>query len=71
MVRIAEWYVRLKGNEPEAVVNEHYGYLAFDAEGRLDWERSRPEAREAMPTREERALIEAALFATPAAQPQC
>jgi hypothetical protein len=71
IVRIAEWYVRLKGNEPEAVVNEHYGYLAFDAEGRLDWERSRPEAREALPTREERALIEAALFAAPAAQPQC
>jgi len=71
IVRIAEWYVRLKGNEPETVVNEHYGYLAFDAEGRLDWERSRPEAREALPTREERALIEAALFAAPAAQPQC
>ena len=71
ILRIAEWYVRLKDNEPEAVVNEHYGYLAFDAEGRLDWERSRPEAHEALPTREERACIEAALFAVPTAEAEC
>lgn len=64
MLRVAEWYVRLKHDEPEAVVNEHYGFLAFDREGRLDRERSRPEAEEALPSRQERARIETVLFAS-------
>lgn len=62
ILRLAEWYVRMKRDEPEAVVNEHYGFLAFDEHGCLDWTRTRPEAQDALPTREERARIEAVLF---------
>lgn len=36
-LRITEWYVRLKSGEPETVVNENYGLIKFDEEGRVDW----------------------------------
>jgi hypothetical protein len=64
-LRLAEWYVRLSKGEPETVVNEHYGMLAFDSEGRIDWEKSLPETHDALPSREERENLYAALFGAP------
>lgn len=34
-MRLADWYVRLDGNRPVSIVNEWYGWVRFDAEGRL------------------------------------
>lgn len=39
-VRLADWYVRLKDGEPDAVANETYSLMSFDAEGRVDWSRT-------------------------------
>ena len=36
-LRLADWYVRLKDGEPDAVVNETYNMLRFDAQGKVDW----------------------------------
>ena len=35
-LRLADWFVRLKGGAPDTVVNETYSLLRFDAEGRVD-----------------------------------
>lgn len=35
-LRLADWYVRLKGGEPDTVVNETYSRLRFDAQGQVD-----------------------------------
>lgn len=34
-MRLADWYVRLDGGRPAAVVNEWYGWVRFDAAGHL------------------------------------
>lgn len=36
-LRLADWYVRLKAGEPDAVVKETYSLVRFDAQGRVDW----------------------------------
>ena len=36
-LRLADWYVRLKDGAPDAVVNETYSLIRFDAQGRVDW----------------------------------
>ena len=36
-LRLADWYVRLKDGAPDAVVNETYSLVRFDAQGRVDW----------------------------------
>ncbi len=63
-LRVAEWYVRLRDGEPEAVVNEQYHYLTFDAEGRLDWHATPPADDQALPTAAERAGLHGMLFGT-------
>ena len=35
-LRLADWYVRLKGGAPNVVVNENYSLVRFDAQGRVD-----------------------------------
>ncbi len=35
-LRLADWYVRLKGDAPETVVNETYSLVHFDAQGRVE-----------------------------------
>ena len=35
-LRLADWYVRLKEGEPEAVVNETYGVVRIDEQGRVE-----------------------------------
>lgn len=34
-MRLADWYVKLDGGKPVAVANEWYGWVRFDATGRL------------------------------------
>ena len=36
-MRVADWYVRLEGGTPVALVNENHALMKFDAEGRVDW----------------------------------
>ncbi len=36
-LRLADWYVRLKDGEPDAVINETYSLIRFDTQGRVDW----------------------------------
>lgn len=76
-LRITEWYVRLKGGEPETVVNENYALIKFDEEGRVDWSATPsfhthrsdavtvPESA-ALPSVAERERIRARLFAATA-----
>lgn len=72
-LRLAEWYVRIEGEEPESVVNETYCLIAFDAKGRVDWSKTpsfhphRPDIpaaprQAALPTAAERERIWARLF---------
>ena len=35
-LRLADWYVRLKGGAPDTIVNETYSMVSFDAQGRVD-----------------------------------
>lgn len=78
-LRLTEWYVRLERGEPETVVNENYGLIKFDEEGRVDWAATPafhthrsdavtvPESA-ALPSVAERERIRARLFgATPGA----
>ena len=72
-LRLADWYVRLKDDEPDAVVNETYSLMRFDSTGRVDWaatplpyphrpgvERVSEEA--ALPSRSEREVMKRLLF---------
>jgi hypothetical protein len=61
-LRLAEWYVRLKEDEPESVVNEHYGFLAFDGDGRVDWPATPRDDKTALPTSAEWEQIRTQLF---------
>lgn len=36
VLRVADWYVRLKEGAPDQVVNEQYSLLRFDDQGRID-----------------------------------
>lgn len=40
ILRLAEWYVRLRDDAPEAVVNETYVLVRIDADGRANWSAS-------------------------------
>ena len=35
-LRLADWFVRLKGGAPDVVINETYSLVRFDAQGRVD-----------------------------------
>jgi hypothetical protein len=35
-LRLADWYVRLKDGEPDVVVNETYGVVRINAQGRIE-----------------------------------
>lgn len=71
--RLADWYVRLKQGQPERVVNEWYGWVRFDTQGRYDptptarLAQGYPQGRtgvdaSALPTAQERARMETMLF---------
>lgn len=61
-LRIADWYVRLKNGEPESVVNETYGVVRVDAQGRVDW--AAASAQSGWPSPTERQRMYALLFQT-------
>lgn len=75
--RLADWYVRLRGGLPERVVNEWYGWVSFDSQGRFDPAPDLPQRspgqpsapamdESALPTPEERQRMTAVLFDTTA-----
>lgn len=63
-LRLAEWYVRLKADAPDAVVNETYVPLAIDRQGRADWSATPDAGQEAAawPSAAERERMQALLF---------
>jgi hypothetical protein len=68
-LRLVDWYVRLKGGEPDTVVNETYSRLRFDAQGRVDRAAmaGAPMVPDAdVPTLAERERMHALLFGAPA-----
>ena len=68
-LRLADWYVRLKGGEPDTVVNETYSLVRFDAQGSVDRAAmpAAPVVQDAdWPTLTERERMRALLFAVPA-----
>ena len=61
-LRLADWYVRLKDGEPDAVVNETYAVVRIDAQGQVE---SVPAPADAgWPTAAERERMHALLFET-------
>lgn len=62
VLRLADWYVRMRDGEPGSIANETYGLARFDAQGAF--ELAPAPADSAWPTPEERARMEAMLFAT-------
>ena len=77
-LRLADWYVRLKGGAPDLVVNETYSLVLFDAQGRVDPAHAPSAAQSptaalenaAWPSAAERSRMRALLFAD-AGAPQC
>lgn len=75
--RLADWYVRLSEGLPVQVVNEWYGWVQFDEQGRFDPAPTRfqhlsppqPDSAitdaSALPTLEERRQMEKLLFSEP------
>jgi hypothetical protein len=61
VLRLADWYVRQHDGEPASIANETYGLARFDAQGAFELAPAPADA--AWPTREERARMEAMLFA--------
>ena len=72
-MRLADWYVRLSDGSPARVVNEWYGWVSFDNQGRLDPAPDLPQRpsleagtqamdASALPTVQERQQMEALLF---------
>lgn len=72
--RAADWYMRLEGSSPGPLVNEWYGWVAFDKDGRFDPTGPRPSEAQpsldgnidvsALPTQKERARMRALLLGT-------
>lgn len=61
-LRLADWYVRMEGAAPGEVVNETYGWLVFNAEGRLDLRAAHAITDEVLPGEAEKVRIQALLF---------
>lgn len=61
-LRLADWYVRLKDGEPDAVVSETYGMYRIDAHGRVEVLAVPADA--GWPTPAERERMKALLFAS-------
>lgn len=77
--RLADWYVRLRQGRPEQVVNEWYGWVRFDTQGRFQPAPARsvpgpvasdadPVDASALPSAAERERMQAILFGAPGAQ---
>ena len=60
VLHLADWHVRLKDGEPDAVINETYSLVNVDAQGRIESMEAPAEAR--WPTAAQRARMHALLF---------
>jgi hypothetical protein len=65
---LVDWYLRLAGGQPEAVVNETCSWLVFDAQGRLDLHAALAIDEEAAPSEAQWAQIRAQVFGAAAPQ---
>ncbi|MBA2724337.1 MAG: hypothetical protein H0U56_15915 [Methylibium sp.] len=72
LLRLVDWYVEVQDGKPERLVNEWYGWVRFDAQGRFDPGADAP-GREhlqqspqtsALPTALERRQIDALVFSS-------
>jgi hypothetical protein len=63
-LRLADWYVRLQGGEPQTVVSETYSVVQVDAQGRVETVIAPADA--GWPTPEQRQRMHALLFETAA-----
>lgn len=78
-LRLAEWYLRLRGDEPVAVVNETYARLSIDRDGRADWHATpapppgtaTASDNPALPSAAERQRMQAVLFGERPTAPAC
>lgn len=61
-IRMADWYVRMRDNMPDKVVNETYQWLSFDAAGRLDLHAAHAIEESSLPTEAERMQMHALVF---------
>ncbi len=61
-MRVADWYVRLKAGQPDAVINETYTVVRVDSQGRVESLAAPADA--GWPTPAERERMNAVLFAT-------
>jgi hypothetical protein len=61
-LRVADWYVRLRDGGPDAVINETYGVVRLEADGKVEWAAAPADA--GWPTAAERARMRALLFET-------
>jgi Ca2+-transporting ATPase len=59
---LVDWYLRLSGHRPEAVVNETCSWLVFDAAGRLDLQAAHAMKIPAMPDEAQWAQIRSQVF---------
>ncbi|GAC35233.1 hypothetical protein [Paraglaciecola polaris] len=59
---LVDWYVRLVRGQPEAVVNETYSWLVFDAQGRLDFNAAHEIDAETAPTEAHWAQLKELVF---------
>ena len=59
---LVDWYLRIVGGQPEAVVNETCSWLVFDAQGRLDLHAALAIQEEAAPREAQWAQVRALVF---------
>jgi hypothetical protein len=62
--RLADWYVRMKDDVPQQLVNETYGWLTFDDSGRLDLHAAKLIDTSPLPTEVEHKQIKKLIFST-------
>lgn len=58
-MRLADWYMRREGTGPGEVVNQTYGWLVFNDQGRVDWLAAHAIEDDALPSVAERTRIQA------------
>lgn len=62
--RLADWYVKMKDDVPQQLVNETYSWLTFDDSGRVDLHAAKAIKASPLPTEVEHKKIKKLLFST-------
>ena len=63
-LRLADWYVQMKDDVPQQLVNETYSWLVFDNSGHVDLHATREIEASPLPTEAEHKQIKKLLFLT-------